>query len=381
MHRWAVAFRLAWSVGLCLFSVNALAERYLTWIDENGQVRRTLQRETPEPSPVVPDTGGASETASGTTSEAAGAPVVETTRTHGSERPVAEPVNPEIPDPMVQRILGDPQSPSRAPVATGANEIDESDYMDAEELARRGFVRDGDQRFYTWTDSDGTVRSSPIGQSQEAVVVYEPLREQFRVVANEQRRQALPLPLAGQADPVAIQMLGLDKPVAAKRDIDVLADRCCQVLAEGEIDELQWADDLYIELTGEEDSVDFGVGLSRYRLVELPKDYSGDVLFRLKAIISRGMFMPAVAILDEQWVPQRLLTDILYVYEPDNWFRHAYLEGFFRVQPGPEQRYLLIFSRAQDQRQTTVVDGVDEEPLLFPHKPTGSLYLARVFEN
>jgi hypothetical protein len=153
---------------------------------------------------------------------------------------IPAPVNPASVDPA----QATPASVNSV-VADDKLGFDTSDYIDAAELEKRGFVRDGKQAFYTWIDGEGNLRSAPVGDSAKSVVVMVPEKKNFAVVAREERLDGLALPSG--ADPQALAMLGLDRP-PVDRDIDKLAVRCCGQFADIEPDTLRWRKDLIVFL-------------------------------------------------------------------------------------------------------------------------------------
>ncbi len=350
---------------LTVVALQAAAERYVTWVDEDGKVRHTR---VTEPSESLADPQIVREVRNSPTKPDGQA-------TLGQEAAVAS----QVPDPTTEAAQPSPSKEVFAgtKAADGRADIDVSDYIDAAELEQRGFVRDGKPAFYTWIDAEGNLRSAPVGAPEKSTVIAVPEQRQHVVVAREQRREASPAPAA--ADPKALAMLGLDK-APAQRDIDRLAQQCCTQLAELEIDSLRWSNDQIIFFEKDEEMLDLGLGYSVYRLFRLPEDLSEDALFQLRSYIRRNLFSPVVVTLDANLQPVRLLTDLLYVYEKPTWSGHAYMEGYFRVPSVQQEPYLLLFSRHIDQQSTTVVDGPDSEPLLIPHAPWGELFMAVVEE-
>lgn len=219
------------------------------------------------------------------------------------------------------------------------------------------------------------MRSAPIGQSEKAVVVFEPKAQKHNVVAREQKLTET-LPIVANADPEALKIMGLNGPPKKLRDIDRLAAVCCDQFKEIEPYELRWSDDQVLFFDGSDEMMDFGLGYSYYRMIALPENLPKDALFSIQSFVRRSMFNPVVVTLDEAFKPVRMLTDILYVYEKESWRKHASMEGYFRVPSVEKERFLLVFSRNVDQVSTTVVDGLQDDPILIPHAPKGELYLS-----
>jgi hypothetical protein len=89
--------------------------------------------------------------------------------------------------------------------------------------------------------------------------------------------------------------------------------------------------------------MDFGLGYSYYRFIKLPEDLPPDSLFQLRSFVRRSMFSPVILTLDQNLEPVRMLTDLLYAYEPGTWSSHAFMEGFFRLPSLDREPYLVIF--------------------------------------
>ncbi len=353
------------AVLLSAFSHSAWADRYLTWVDEEGEIRHTRVSD--------PET----DTKPSDTSEA-GSKGEESPVTQSSEKLPAIVLEVKASPEPADREAGELE-PSRKEEPSGPG-FDTSDFIDAAQLERQGFVRDGRQRFYTWIDAEGNVRSEPVGQQQSAEPEPE-LKLRFSgvkaVVANEQylnaasRKNAAP----GKAEAEALSLLGLDQN-GHPREIERLAEFCCKALEDAEPQGFRWGDDLLVYLEADEDIHNFGLGISPYRLISLPEEMPEETLFVLRTFVGKDMLSPALVTLDEQFQPVRLLTDIVYAYTPGTWRTHAYMEGFFTVKAEDTERYLVIFSRGLDQRRKTVVDGLSEKPLVIPHSRTGGLYLS-----
>lgn len=351
------------------WSFNALAERFVTWVDEDGQVRHTRVKE-PETqkskAPVAPaQTEGS---------------VVVPAEAEGNAQPAALSGTNDIVE-EVQALRESGALKEAAPGEAKENLLKggstEDVYIDAEQLEQQGFVREGQQKFYTWIDSEGNLRSAPIGQSEKAVVVFEPKKQQHTIVAREQflSRQASEGPAA---DPEALKILGLSGPQEKIRDIDRLAAICCDQFKDTDPEILRGDEDQVVYFDGSEEMMDFGLGYSHYRLIKLPESLPKESVFSLQSYIRRSMFSPVVVTLDETFKPVRMLTDVLYVYEAGTWYKHAYMEGYFKIPSVQKEPYLLVLSRNVDQVSTTVVDGLAEEPILIPHASKGELYLSLI---
>ena len=254
-------------------------------------------------------------------------------------------------------------------------EFEGEEYIDAAELERRGFVKPKEQRFYTVIDSDGHYRNIPYPDNAEidseaTVELIEP--QNYRIVAKEQ-------PMADvigldNADPQALALLGI-RP-EDQSEIAILARHCCEDLKTYEHVELDQGDGNLLEVNEKDYAHEFGIGHSLLRIVKLPATDEVQTL-RIRTYAGPKVFYPSILVLDEEYQPQRFLQDIVYVYEPENWFRYGYLEGYFKVD-SQKSKYLVIFTTKKDERKLTVVEGIEEKPIVLHHDNQGILHLSQI---
>ncbi|ABC28997.1 conserved hypothetical protein [Hahella chejuensis KCTC 2396] len=359
-----------------LSSGSALADRYYTWVDENGQVRHTLIRETqPEPS---------AQTQQQTQPEAVQSTPEQSPGSTETTVPLIEQeinaelrVSSEAPGDAVaneSREVSKEESPQpqlSQPKSSHREIIDESTYIDAVELEKRGFVREGDSRFYTWVDTNGVMHTEEYHPADAKSKARAQPLQPAQVVADEQRIEKTRLP--DGADPLAADLLGLNAP-GAKQEIDLVYDRCCEKLANDERVELEFDGGELLEIRKDEQGYNFGVGYSLYRVVEIPEG-SVNRLLQLRAYAQPDAFYPSVLVLDSDWKPVRFLQDLLYIYEPENWFRYGYLEGFLRIK-AKDEKYLVLLTTGADLKKRTVAEGVADKPVVINHSASGILHLA-----
>lgn len=355
----------------------SMAERFVTWVDEDGEVRHTRVKD-PESDKAAANNNSKTTDSTGAVTPSAPAEEQPIAPVKGASESASPPPAKEqdiVKEVEALRETGQLNSVEAHAAAHPDAEISPEAYIDAQQLEQQGFVRDGEQKFYTWIDGEGNLRSAPIGQSEKAVVVFEPKAQKHNVVAREQKLTET-LPIVANADPEALKIMGLNGPPKKLRDIDRLAAVCCDQFKEIEPYELRWSDDQVLFFDGSDEMMDFGLGYSYYRMIALPENLPKDALFSIQSFVRRSMFNPVVVTLDEAFKPVRMLTDILYVYEKESWRKHASMEGYFRVPSVEKERFLLVFSRNVDQVSTTVVDGLQDDPILIPHAPKGELYLS-----
>jgi hypothetical protein len=102
-----------------------------------------------------------------------------------------------------------------------------------------------------------------------------------------------------------------------------------------------------------------------------------DFILRLRSFHRKGVLVPSVAFLDDDFKPLRLVTDLVAEYVPESWSRHGYLRSFIPVFPSRGERWLLIYTTTSDLEGQTVID-TRYGPRSIQHQPFGELGLARV---
>ncbi|WLQ15300.1 MalM family protein [Hahella aquimaris] len=366
-------------LSLALFSSGSvLADRYYTWVDENGQVRHTLIRDgQPAASPqaqqqTLPEAAQSTPEQSPTSTEAAAPPVEKEINAEATSSSQAQEVS--VANDVQEVSKADspqPASPVSQSKSSQREIIDESTYIDAAELEKRGFVREGDSRFYTWVDTNGVMHTEEYNPADAKSKAHVQPLQPTQVVADEQRIEKASLPEG--ADPFAADLLGLNAP-GAKQEIDLIYERCCENLVNDERVELEFDDGELLEIHKDEQGYNFGVGYSLYRVVEIPEG-SVNRLLQLRAYAQPDAFYPSVLVLDSAWKPVRFLQDLLYIYEPENWFRYGYLEGFLRVKT-KDEKYLVLLTTGADLKKRTVAEGVADKPVVISHSASGILHLA-----
>ncbi|MAM86950.1 MAG: hypothetical protein CME36_06550 [unclassified Hahellaceae] len=263
----------------------------------------------------------------------------------------------------------------------GRFEPDES-YIDAAELEKSGFQRDGRQKFYTYIDESGQFHSRPyqdVGQTQKPEAS---LPDGQQILAEEQWLSGRPVPEGADAE--ASRILGLNQ-AQETRDIDRLANSCCAELLdymrklEYPVDELDGEDGIVLNIAADEADYGFGTGRSLFRVVSLD-ELERTRRVRLRSFVNANksdLYYPAVLTLDKDWKPVRLFNDIVYSYEAESWFRRAYLEGFLELDPEREA-YAVILSRQRDQSRKSVVYPDEYGPDVLNHVRHGTVQLSLV---
>ncbi|WP_020409399.1 MalM family protein [Hahella ganghwensis] len=410
-------FRLTLALMLILAIPLAQADRYYTWVDENGEVRHTLISD-PASEKTVPEKHR---------DKASEKKEVEVKQVESTDRDKLitadtdqvlldrdselEKNRKELPGTDQESAAANNAGPANEALDSGDNAVrseneaeriasgladstsaqdtsssevttevkgfssvrrfEGEEYVDAEELEANGFRPAKQQRFYTVIDSDGRFRNIPYPEDAElsTQAQLQPVKpENFQVVAKE---QSFINRVPEQADSYATKLLGLE---SSSREIDVLLDHCCESLETYDRVELDLEEGNLLEINEKDYSHQFGVGSSLLRILELPV-VEGELTLELRTYANPRVFYPSVLVLDENFSPQRLLQDIVYVYEPENWFRYGYLEGYLKVDP-TQSRYLVIFTTKLDERKRTVVEGIEEKPIIMEHAGKGIIHVS-----
>lgn len=336
---------------LMLTAGDALAERYITLQNDDGSIE------------VVPAAGPSDSGSSGNPSLSAGPAASELDEDPGLE-----------------------DSSPPPPVDSGERSafVPDDSFIDAEKLQADDFEMARPQKFYTYIDETGLMRSRPIEPAAKAATREEPSGSLGRqVIAEEQWLRPRDSPNA--ADPEAARILGLADPPAG-RQIDRFAESCCLDLLSRmkklgyPVDELDESGGIVLNVARDEADFLFNTGRSQFRVIDLARLDSAERLrlrtFASASVHSRpGLIYPAVLTLDGNWTPVRLLNDIVYAYGPESWFRHAYLEGFFDVDPAKE-RFIVVFSTRGDQSRKSVVYPTSKGPQIIEHTRFGTIELS-----
>ncbi len=345
--------RIALVSWLLALALQANADRYFTWVDANGQVHNTVIKE-PEDKQDQDRTSDESTLA------------VDPNGISTDNKSAESRLYPELGSTVDNRQ--NTASEAKTALNKETYVLEGEEYTDAEVLEKRGFDQNTGG-FYTIVDAEGNYINVP-KQGQLPTATADQAPQNYQIVAREQSLKETASP--GKADPLALQLLGIDQ--SDRRDIDIVAANCCEELLTFDRTELDDEDDRVIEIDDRDYFHQFGVGRSLLRVISLPEEMESP-LYRLRSFAVPGIFYPSIITLDKDFQPVRLIQDILYIYEPANWFRHAYMEGFFTVQPEHE-KYLILFSSYDDKRKRTVIESPGAKTVVLDHQQEGILNLA-----
>lgn len=256
-------------------------------------------------------------------------------------------------------------------------------YPDGEDLARHGYVRDPNHRpFFSWFDALGIEHTTPYQPPPDKKELESTARAdksatsiQTRSLYTQARvlRPGMARGIPKNANPAAIKFLGLDKTPSLFAHFK---SYCCKGVSKS--NELTLPPDRSFEvgLTDSSPVHRFDTGVSPYRLVRLPKG-GGAYDLQVRSFVHHGVFVPSLVFLTGKFRVTRVMTDMVFDYVPENWYRYGFLHARVAVHPEKGERWLLIYTRKQDLKDETIVTH-DGRSLTIPHKATGSLALEKV---
>ncbi|MFO7527802.1 MAG: MalM family protein [Marinobacter sp.] len=318
-------------------------EGYFTWVDEEGRVRYS--------------------------------PIPEKTSTGGKDSEAGPPA---------ANLAGDlsGQQRDKPPVLQPEDEYTLENYPDAEQLARDGYVRPGEPRpYFTWRDAEGNIRVSYYTPDTRTDVqkgrVPPPVEITPASIHQPGTAPQPESPVEGY-DPDALAILGVEQNDSF---FSRFTASCCQNLSTRERQSWIIGREFEVDISDASKSHGFSTGTSPFALVALPdpRKYP-DFVFRLRSFALDGLFVPSLAFLDEELRPVRVVTDMAMGFEPESWHSRAYLQAWIPAFPARGERWMVIFTRAEDLRSQTVVE-TGQSPKTIPHASTGELGVRLVAED
>ncbi|MDG5500548.1 MalM family protein [Marinobacter sp. BGYM27] len=406
------------------------ADRYFTWVDENGHVQHTLIQEEDNPVEERAEAVREEKSASSATdvdqprssaskqketaSEPAGANepaasddeastakngpaaaefpksagdqlVTEPVPEAGEQAPISDAPLPQ----QAQPAAAAPEAPANqaaTPATSGADaepsgvqrptnpDYNLKNYPDGDELAKKGFLREGDALpYYTWRDAQGNVRVDyyrPEPGFEKKKSAAEPPELSEAMVLDGSRGK-----VDNKMSAEAIAVLELDQSGSL---MDEWMANCCVGLPVKDLVEWDDSREFQVDLDDMAPEYLFSTGESAYRLMKLPASSEAPAfVVRIRSYVQSGVFVPTLVFLDKGMATRRLVTEVAFDYEPESWHSHGYIEARVPVFPAEGDRWLLVMSRGADQRDQTVVE-TDTGPLVIPHKPTGLLGVSQL---
>lgn len=272
-------------------------------------------------------------------------------------------------------------------------EFNLDNFPDGNALEERGYVRPGDpEPYFTWRDAQGNVRVSYYQADTRTAVEkgeIKPPLELTEASIYQASADSTDTDLPEDADPFASAVLGLEDSEAPF--FERWAALCCEELERTEYQEWETGREFGVTVDASSLTHDFMTGSSHYRLVRLPYNEDrkqegqtpgravNDFILRLRSFDQKGLFVPSVALLDDEFKPLRLVTDLVAEFVPESWHQHGYLRSYIPVFPSRGERWLLIYTTDEDIASQTVID-TRYGPRAIEHQPTGELGLAKAEE-
>ena len=242
-------------MALFVSSVSVGAEKYYTWVDEQGRIHHTVIPE--EKNPLIVDKQDVLTKEDGVKPE----PSI---KGSAPEPTLIEPIIVK-PDETANTFSSLPD-PEQVPV-TKSVEINEEDYIDGNVLEQQGNIRsEDDLPYYTWTDEQGVLRTTP----------YRPASEKLDNSKKQKITKKTSIPLRYT---VAEEYYRISEPVSAeavsKVDdfaqklffqesdfISSFSSKCCEDLPKTNPYEINFKNSIYIEINKKTENYVFSEGKS-----------------------------------------------------------------------------------------------------------------------
>jgi hypothetical protein len=307
-------------------------EGYFSWVDEQGHVRYSPINE--------PDT------------------VNKTQQEHSSS----------------QRSAQGENAPDQASAET---EYTLENYPDADQLAKDGYVRPGErQPYFTWQDAQGNIRVSyyqpDTRTDMEKGYIKPPIQLTPASVYRPGADMAPVAPVPG-SDPDVFAVLGADSEPDSY--LARFSELCCDELEQSDHQEWVNGREFGIDITRDSPVHHFLTGDSPFQLIALSSVINHpDFIMQLHSYAREGVLVPSLVFLDRDFVPVRLVTDLVGNYVPENWHRRGYLQAWVPVFPEQGERWLVIFTRPADLEGQEVIE-TEKGPKAIPHVATGEIGL------
>ncbi|GLQ33218.1 MalM family protein [Litoribrevibacter albus] len=271
-----------------------------------------------------------------------------------------------------------PQSIEKKTLVLQGGEL-ASDYIDGDQLARQGFLREEESLHYSWVDPTGRLVSSEytpgsnVSIQSRTIINYTDANQYlFEPDQGDRPVQALgDLVPSLSSEPKSV--ISLDKKLVAR-----IKDTCCAQIPEESFYSLTPEDSVYEKLGELSPSYEFPTGQSYYLPIRLPVSQQTYGI-KVKSFAQKGVFYPVLLFLDENRQPTRYVTDSVVEYHEETWDRYAHLEGRIMIKPSYGERFVLIFTTQEDlkritQRKQNLAVLAEHE-----HSRTGSLEVKVIY--
>jgi len=360
------------------------AEKYYTWVDENGRVHHTVIPE--EKNPLIVDKEKAPSKEEVIKQESSQLEEVGS-QSEGNFTNTEE--TSSLPASNEQAPSSFPES-EQVPV-TKSVEINEEDYIDGDVLEQQGNIRDeGDLPYYSWTDEQGVIRTTP----------YRPVSKNSQSAQQNKQTKKKRVPIQYT---IAEEYYRADESVSVEAGSNVddfakklffkesgfitsFSSKCCEDLPKTNPYELDFKNSIYIEINKKTENFVFSEGKSPFLLIQLPHHRSNYSL-ELKSFVKHNsrtgvknaVFYPQIVFLDEEFEVVRILRNPILEFTPENWYKHGYLKGLFELDVSRGERYLLLSTTRDDLRSKNRIEN--DKPLVINHQKTGSFEIKAMYVN
>lgn len=380
---------IIFSFMVAIFSTCVNAEKYFTWVDEMGRVHHSLIPE--EENPLIKKESKKSQESKAkdaTDSNNQANQRVEPDSIESSQQSPIETIKSAAPTPEAETLTTVPETEAASVPATKplpAVVINEDDYIDGDVLLEQGGVRsDDDLPYYTWTDEQGRMRNTP----------YRPKEMNGKSKGGEAAKAKKPKPVYSvseeyvKSDLVTVtgqsEVDGFAKNLFFDKNspdfIEQFASKCCDDLIKDSPEALTDEEGVYLEIDRDTSSHLFSEGRSPYKLVELPH-IRGEYSLKLKSFVKtsgktgvkNGVFFPQIVFLDHTYKPVRILRNPVLQFVPENWHRHGYLKGLFKVDGNDSSRYILINTTKENLRARNAIEN--KKVVVLKNQKVGSIEL------
>jgi maltose operon substrate-binding protein precursor MalM/uncharacterized protein DUF4124 len=362
-------------------SLSVGAEKYYTWVDEQGRVHHTVIPE--EKNPLIVDKEKVSAKKEVTRQES---PQLEEVGSQSEDNFTTKetsslPVNNEPPPSSF------PNS-EQVPV-TRSVEINEDDYIDGDVLEQQGNIRDeSDLPYYTWTDEQGVLRTTPyrpvsekpnsskqkkITKKKRTPVTYTVAEEYYRI------NESVSAEAGSKVDDFARKLFFQESDF-----ISSFSSKCCEELPKTNPYELDFKNSIYIEINKKTENHVFSGGKSPFLLIQLPHHHSNYSLelksfvkSNSRAGVKSAVFYPQLTFLDEAFEVVRILRKPVLEFTPENWYKHGYLKGLFELDVSKGERFLMLSTTRDDLRSKNRIEN--DKPIAIHHQKTGSFEIKAIY--
>lgn len=162
--------------------------------------------------------------------------------------------------------------------------------------------------------------------------------------------------------------------------IETFESACCVDLPKESPSVLGFEDSVYVEFDRDAEAYLFSEGKSPYKLIELPhvkNTYSLKLKTFVKSSsktgVKNGVFFPQIIFLDESYEVLRIIRNPVLEYVPENWRRHGYLKGLFKIDGRDKERFMLINTTKESLRARNSIES--SKVILLNNQVTGSFEL------